>query len=99
MKDTLTFILKVTAPSGIAETSNQNSFSISPNPVTNNLRVISSSAVGFSYYVTDLSGKVMQLGTSVTNSFSFSTGYLPSGFYFLQIKTGDKFLTHKFIKQ
>ena len=47
LKDTLTYILTVSATSGIADVENKNTFSIFPNPAKENINIITKLQTGF----------------------------------------------------
>jgi hypothetical protein len=95
MKDTLTYILTVSATSGIATTENKNAFSISPNPAKDNININSNLPTGFQFLITDVSGKEIEKGVSKTNSISVSTENLSNGIYNISIFTENKIITTK----
>ncbi len=100
MKDTLTYILTVSATSGIAATENKNAFSIFPNPAKDNINIISKLQLGIQFLITDVSGKEIEKGISKTNSISVSTENLPNGLYTVSIFTETKIKnTKQFIIQ
>ncbi len=95
LKDTLTYILNVNATTGIAATENKNAFSIFPNPVKDNINIISKLPTGFQFLITDVSGKEIEKGVSKTNSISVSTENLSNGIYNISIFTENKIITTK----
>jgi hypothetical protein len=95
MKDTLTYILTISATSSIAEAENKSAFSIFPNPVTENINISSKLQSGFQYVITDVSGKEIEKGISTTNSISVNTENLPHGVYTVSIFTENKFISTK----
>lgn len=95
LKDTLTYILTVSATSGIAEAENKNAFSIFPNPAKENINIISKLQTGFQFLITDVSGKEIEKGISKTNSVSVSTENLPNGLYTVSIFTENKIINTK----
>lgn len=85
VKDTLTYILTVSATSGISEAHSKYAFNIYPNPAKENINIISKLQTGFQYIITDISGKEMNKGSSKTNTISLSTENLPNGLYSVSI--------------
>lgn len=81
MKDTLTYVLVVSASSKIERVENVNTLNIYPNPSNGDINLVSNLPLGFEFIVTDILGKVMLKGTSVTNSIRISTKEIPSGEY------------------
>jgi len=69
-------------------------FSISPNPVQNELSVQSDEA-NLSYIIYNLDGQVL-LENQLNLSKSISVDQLPNGMYLLQLKSGNRKTIHKF---
>ncbi len=98
-RDTLTFIVHITATAGITGANDASGIRIYPNPVTNILQIRSDLGTDITFRVTDLSGKEVQRG-SMISSVSVSTDGLPSGCYFVTFLDRSKILsTHKIIKE
>ena len=101
LKDTLTYILTVNAPTGISEAVNKNIFNIFPNPARENISIISMLQTGFEFLITDVSGKKVNKGISETNFISVNTANLSQGLYTISILSENKiihtkqFLIHK----
>jgi len=95
MKDTLTYILNVSATSGINKAENKNAFSISPNPAKESINIISKLQTGFQFLITNTSGKEVENGISKTNSISVNTENLPNGVYNISIFTENKSVNTK----
>lgn len=95
LKDTLTYILTVTATSGIASSENKNAFSIFPNPAKESINIISKLQTGFQFLITDISGKEIEKGISKTNTISVSTENLPNGVFNISIFTENKIINTK----
>lgn len=95
LKDTLTYILTVSATLGIAEAENKNIFSIFPTPAKDNINIISNLQSGFQFLITDISGKEIENGISKTNSVSVSTSDLPNGVYNVSFFKENKIINTK----
>ena len=74
--------------------SNQPSFSVYPNPATNNVTIESNSAI-ISIQIVDLTGAIVQIETQNT----FSIEHLTNGVYLMSIKTDDGTVTKRLIKE
>jgi hypothetical protein len=92
MKDTLTYILSVDSASGITETINENLFHVYPNPAKENFSIITNLNSGFTFSVSDLSGKEIQTGNSKSNFISLSTKNFINGIYSVSVFEKDKFI-------
>lgn len=95
MKDTLTYILTVSATSGINEAENKNAISIFPNPAKESINIVSKLQTGFQFLITDVSGKEIEKGISKTNSIAVNTQNLQNGVYTVSIFTENKFINTK----
>ncbi len=98
-RDTLTFIVNVTATAGIADASDISTVMLYPNPVNNTLQITSNLQTGFAYIVTDLSGREVQRGNALSSSFSLSTANFPQGSYLVTLSDNNTICTHKIIKE
>jgi hypothetical protein len=85
IKDTLTYILTVFETMGINEAYNYYSFSIFPNPASDNLHIILPSESNDTFSITDISGTVIQKGTVLESSKFVSIENFPNGIYFILI--------------
>ena len=74
--------------------SNQSSFSVYPNPATNNVTIESNSAI-ISIQIVDLTGAIVQTETQNT----FSILQLTKGVYLMNIKTDSGSVTKRLIKE
>lgn len=95
IKDTLTFITTVNAPSAITETENNNAFNIFPNPVSGYLNITSTNNEIFSSNIFNSFGEKVSSTVSTQNS-KLETLNLSNGVYTLLISTNIK---SYFIKQ
>lgn len=95
MKDTLTYILTVSATSGINEAENENTFSIFPNPAKESINIISKLQTGFQFLITNTLGKEVEKGISKTNSISVDIQNLPNGVYNISIFTENNIINTK----
>lgn len=78
--------------------SDNTSFLISPNPVSNELQISSESNFD-KIYIVDALGKVLISKESInTSKTSIDLGYLNTGLYFIHIITGTKLIVKKIIK-
>jgi Secretion system C-terminal sorting domain len=100
LKDTLTFILTVNAPSSVNEAESKKAFSVFPNPVRESIKIVSNVYSSFQFLITDIYGKEIQKGFSKTNSITLNTENIPNGVYNISISFKDKITgTKKFILQ
>ncbi len=100
LKDTLTFILTVNAPSAIDETENRKAFSVFPNPVKESIHIVSKEYSSFRFLITDIYGKEIQKGISKANSININTENIPNGVYDISIFYKDGITgSKKFILQ
>jgi hypothetical protein len=95
MKDTLTYILTVSATSGINEAENKNAISIFPNPAKESINIVSKLQTGFQFLITDVSGKEIEKGISKTNSISLNTQNIANGVYNVSIFSENKIVKTK----
>ena len=86
---------------GINETENNSTFSITPNPARDFVNVNFSEQEVFgngTYKIVDVNGRTVLGGDCKTNSFSVNINTLPQGVYFILIETENKTLSEKFVK-
>ena len=95
LRDTLTYILTVTATAGITDIENKNVFHIFPNPANECVSIISKLKTGFQFLVSDVSGKEIKKGISKANSISVNTENLQNGIYWISLFTENKIITTK----
>lgn len=90
LKDTLTYILNVLAPSGISESAGKSFFTIFPNPANEYVNITSNLQKEYEFVITDASGKEIEKGISKTKSISVSTSDFPNGVYSVSVFTAKK---------
>lgn len=96
--DTLTFILRVEAPSGNGRGVEAPSIHLYPNPSNGMLFIQTSGTNGFFYQITDGAGKSMARGFSGTRLHTLSTEGMKTGLYYLSISDENgQWHTLKFI--
>jgi hypothetical protein len=95
VKDTLTFIMTVNPPLGVDETENKNAFSISPNPANDNINIVSNGQTGFTYFISDISGRVIRKENSETNTSFVPVNNLQNGIYNISVIDKDKAINTK----
>ncbi|HKR04284.1 MAG TPA: T9SS type A sorting domain-containing protein [Bacteroidia bacterium] len=78
----------------------QNTFSIYPNPVKNDLAIqIKNTGKESTMKIFNVHGSLLYVQKLATNKTVINTRYFADGIYFLQIESGEKFIHSKFIKQ
>lgn len=77
-----------------------NNFSISPNPASSNVKVISNNDIVYSYTIYDLNGKVVLMNTNLKSNSQIDLHNITSGIYFIKILniTTLEIEVHKFTK-
>lgn len=81
------------------ELNSESEIKIYPNPVQNLLNIVSDAQIR-QIEITDLSGKTIYKKSKINlNQFEVQTRNFPKGIYIIQIKTGKKLQTKKFIKE
>ncbi len=95
LKDTLTYILYVNATSGILQSKTNNVLNIYPNPVKDNLNIITNLSSVFIFTVTDELGREIVKGMSETNSICVSTENFASGIYNVSIYDRGAMITSR----
>lgn len=95
----LTWILTIDAVSGIKTLNNSNTVFISPNPVSSELLIASTTQIK-NIEIIDALGKIIltQEFNYILNT-SINTNSLSKGVYFLRLNDGSKIYTKKFIKE
>jgi hypothetical protein len=94
-KDTLTWIISASSLAGIVEIEHKNTINIFPNPVKNNLNIISNLQTGFTYSINNLSGKEILTGHTTSNSISLSTENVSDGIYSISVSENKKIISTK----
>lgn len=89
VKDTLTFITTVNAPSAIAETENKKTFNVFPNPVNGYLNITSTNNEIFSLNIFNSLGEKVSSTVSTQNS-KLETRNFSNGVYTILISTNSK---------
>lgn len=84
-KDTLTFILKVNANTGISELEKLNIVCLYPNPAINNITISSTFDTGFLYTIADISGKEIIAGISESKVKTILIENVQNGIYFVSV--------------
>ena len=95
LRDTLTYILTVTATSGISEAEHKNAFSIFPNPVKENFSINTNMQNGFQFLITDVSGREIEKGISKASFVFVSAAHLPNGFYTVSVFIQNQIINKK----
>ncbi len=85
LKDTLTYILTVSNASGIHEIKSEIDYTFFPNPVKDNIRIVSSNEADFTFSINDLSGKKICSGITSEKSILVSMEDIPNGIYLISI--------------
>lgn len=85
IKDTLTFILTVNAPTSINDVNEVVDYFLFPNPVDNNLNIKCNATSSFNYQVSDMTGRIIISEVSYTQQLNISTSDYNNGLYFLSI--------------
>jgi hypothetical protein len=99
-RDTLTFIVNVTATSGISANISNPDFKVYPNPVISNFLITSTLETGFTFKITDMLGTEVQSGNTMSKSSVVSSDGLSNGLYVITLLDGNNILsTHKIIKE
>lgn len=80
-KDTLTYILTVGAATSVDDVRDQPASHLFPNPATNNINLTSMFGSGFQFFITDVSGRVIERGVSTSISHSLNIEHIPNGAY------------------
>lgn len=75
-----------------------NSFKVYPNPVINNLNIVSNSGTTFSYVLFDVFGNIVASEDESNTKHVFNASKLPNGIYFISISSNTKLINKKIIK-
>ena len=77
----------------------RNTFSISPNPTSNNFYIENDFLEKVNYQIFDASGRLMQEGSFFQqNNYEIDLSNFPQGIYFLKIQSGEYFGSEKVVK-
>lgn len=99
LKDTLTYILTVNAPSTINETENKNVFSIFPNPATESIHVVFADNKQHLFEIHNSVGEKISSGITSTN-YKLPVSNLNNGIYTISILSENQIIhTKKFLIQ
>ncbi len=93
VKDTLTYILKVDSANAIGEAGKGTGVKLYPNPATNFIHLTADWESGFSYSISDLSGKEINIGIASTGSISIPAINFQNGIYQIAITRKSKTTT------
>jgi hypothetical protein len=96
-QDTLTFILNVKKLSVVSKVSSNEAVILFPNPVRDELHIMTDSTVHFKYSVFDMNGRSLIDGSSEYGRV-FSTQSLAKGIYYITIVTDNFTITKRLIK-
>jgi bilirubin oxidase len=91
-------VIDTTASTGIADINFKNNFSIYPNPTTEILNIVSNTSEKFSVSIFNTLGEKITSANNIQH-LQLNINNYPSGLYFIQINSDNKFFTQKFIKQ
>jgi bilirubin oxidase len=91
-------VIDTTASTGIADINFKNNFSIYPNPTTEILNIVSNTSEKFSINIFNTLGEKITSANNIQH-LQLNINNYPSGLYFIQINSDNKFFTQKFIKQ
>lgn len=91
-------VIDTTASTGIADIDFKNNFSIYPNPTTEILNIVSNTSEKFSINIFNTLGEKITSANNIQH-LQLNINNYPSGLYFIQINSDNKFFTQKFIKQ
>lgn len=83
---------------GIKDLAINNNIYVYPNPASDLIYMDVAPEENYSYYISDLSGKIIS-GGQLRHQNSICISALPAGLYFIQLVSSDKMLTGKFLKQ
>lgn len=84
---------------GIEEYGDSNGIAVYPNPVRDELNIVSKNEIIQSYTLTEVSGRQIMKSDLGKNSGQIKIGHLPNGVYILTLKTDKSTVTKKIIKK
>lgn len=87
VKDTLTFILTVNAPTGISDVNESAAYDLFPNPANEMLNV-KGNASSFNYQIADVAGRIIESGESFMQHLNINTSEYNNGIYHIDIIDG-----------
>lgn len=96
---TLTWYLTIDAATGIQSYSQSSNMFVSPNPVSSELMISSTSHIGKIQIIDALGKIVMTADANYSMQTKIQVGDLAKGVYFIQVSDGSKLITRKFIKE
>lgn len=94
---TLAELAVITTPTNVIENNDINSFSIYPNPVIDELKIVGQTATIEAIEITDIAGQNLD-STELLNNNKLIISHLSQGIYYLLIRTSNSVETLKFIK-
>lgn len=89
LKDTLTYILTVNAPTGINNVTDVVEYSLFPNPANEMLHLKSDASSSFKYQISDMAGRIIESGESYLQQLSINTSEYHNGIYYFDIIDGN----------
>ncbi len=98
LKDTMTFMLTVNAPTGISKGKDEAAFAFYPNPANIFLKISNNTNASFNYKICDITGSKIEMGESVSQLLNINTNNYKNGIYYLDIISENEFNTNsKFV--
>jgi len=92
IKDTLTYILTVNAPTGFDEENVINTFNLFPNPAREQINISNNAFSSFSYTISDVAGRVIENGQSGSGPHKINTTSYKNGVYYCILRTPNGYL-------
>ncbi len=85
IKDTLTYILTINAPTGINEDKITTQISLHPNPANESIHIYNNALLSLNYNIVDASGKLIEKGHSASELITINTVDYKGGVYYLSV--------------
>jgi hypothetical protein len=95
----LTYQVDAVFPNSIKETLANGSYTISPNPANEVINIELKDAQSFTYFITDITGRTITSGKSMSASTQVNSSSLKSGLYTITIQNGDAAASKKIFIQ
>lgn len=92
-------VIDTTATVGSKEITDNDIFSVYPNPTFDFINITSKNIDKFTIAIFNTLGESIYHSPLSTNNLQFSTRHLPQGIYFIQIKTNNQVFNQKIIKK
>ena len=87
IKDTLTYILTVNAPTGVIEDKNITQLSVYPNPADESISFYNKALLSLNYKISDAAGKLIETGHSSSELITINTAAFKGGVYYLSVQS------------